>query len=151
MYEQTDYSVHSPGVWRDELPDGSTLDCPRCLEIHPGHASCTPSPLQDAVSLPPRLKSTITGSLSLHDYRKYLSQECDDPVDRSDKTLKRKPAASNLNRPPPISAHPSCAVSVSSVASSLPPLSPSYSHSIISQRSEQEPDFLDIPGWLPPA
>ncbi|KAJ5125251.1 hypothetical protein N7448_004578 [Penicillium atrosanguineum] len=144
MYEHSDYCADSTEVWRDELPDGS-LGCARCLEIHPVHASCTLSPLQDAVSLSPRLKSGITGSLSLHDYRKYLSQEyVADPVDRSDKTLKRKTATVNLNRPPAISALPSCAVSVSSVASSPPPLSPSYSHSILSQRSEQEPESLDI-------
>ncbi|KAJ6126626.1 hypothetical protein N7523_002238 [Penicillium sp. IBT 18751x] len=144
MYEHQD-RADPARAWQDELPDGS-LDCPRCLEIHPVHASCTPSPLQDAVSLPLRLKSAITGSLSLHDYRKYLSQESiDDPVDRSDKTLKRKTATTNLHRPLPNSARPSCAVSVSSVASSPPPLSPSYSHSIISQRSELEPEFLDIP------
>jgi hypothetical protein len=150
MYEHTDYCADSGGIWRDELPDGS-LGCSRCLEIHPVHASCTPSPLPDAVSPPPRLKLGITGSLSLHDYRKYLSQECiDDPVDRSEKTLKRKTATLNLNHPPPLSALPSCAVSVSSAASSPPPLSPSYSHSIISQRSEQEPESLQPAGSLHP-
>lgn len=145
MYEHSGYCADSSGGWRDELPDGS-LVCSRCLEIHPVHASCTPSPLPDAVSPPPRLKSGITGSLSLHDYRKYLSQEgIDDPVDRSEKGLKRKTATSNLNRPLPLSAVPSCAVSVSSAASSPPPLSPSCSHSIISQRSEQELESLELP------
>lgn len=142
MYEHTDSG--DSGSWRDE-PGSLVCSCP---DLHPVHASCTPSPLPDAGSLPPRLKSGLTGSLSLHDYRKYLSQEyVDDPVDRSDKTLRRKTATSNLNRPPPISsALTSCAVSVSSAASSPPPLSPSYSHSVISQWSEQEPESLEIPG-----
>jgi hypothetical protein len=70
--------------------------------------------------------------------------------------LKRKTAALHLNRSSPLFiSHP---VSVSSVASSPPPLSPSYSHSIVSQWSE-EPEigeaqtgkllqltFLDSPG-----
>ena len=71
---------------------------------------------------------SITGSLSLHDYRKLLSA---DPVDHAGGKLKRKTAALHLNRP---SALPPSSVSV---ASTPPPLSPSYSHSIISQRSEE--------------
>ena len=74
---------------------------------------------------------SITGLLSLHDYRKLLSA---DPVDHAGGKLKRKTAALHLNRP---SALPPSAVSVSSGASTPPPLSPSYSHSIISQRSEE--------------
>jgi len=141
MYENTNSSADF-SVWRDELQDGSV--CPTCLEIHPVHASCALSPLPDAVSVPPRLtKSGTTGALSLHDYRKYLSQECiDDPVDRSEKGLKRKPATLNLNQSP-LSARPSCAISVSSA--STPPLSPSYSHSIISQWSEQGLESIDPP------
>lgn len=148
MYENLDY--RDPfAVWHNsELPDGSLGS--KCLELHSVHAPCTPpKPLPaDAVSLPPRsIKSGITGALSLHDYRKYLSQsaECvDDPVDRSEKTLKRKTATFNLNRPAPLIASvPSCAISVSSAASSTPPLSPSYSHSIISYQSEQEPEVSE--------
>ncbi|KAJ6068554.1 hypothetical protein N7499_010441 [Penicillium canescens] len=71
---------------------------------------------------------SITGSLSLHDYRKLLSA---DPVDHASGKLKRKTAALHLNCP---SVLPPSSVSV---ASSPPPLSPSYSHSIISQRSEE--------------
>lgn len=146
MYEDLDY--RDPfGAWhKGELPDGSV--CSKCLELHGVHAPCTPlKPLPaDAVSLPPRsIKSGITGALSLHDYRKYLSQsaECvDDPVDRSEKTLKRKTATSNLNRPAPLTSVSSCAISVSSLAST-PPLSPSYSHSIISYQSEQEPEVSE--------
>ena len=147
MYEDLDY--RDPfGAWhKGELPDGSL--CSKCLELHGVHAPCTPpKPLPaDVVSLPPRsIKSGITGALTLHDYRKYLSQsaECvDDPVDRSEKTLKRKTATSNLNRPAPLTSISSCAVSVSSRASSPPPLSPSYSHSIISYQSEQEPEVSE--------
>lgn len=142
MYEELDDRADSIRVWRDsELLDDSL--CSKCLEFHGLYAPCIPSSLPiDAVSFPPRaIKSAMNGSLSLHDYRKYLSQsaECiDDPVDRSEKTLKRKTAKSNLNRPPPLSSLPSCAASVSSAASSPPPLSPSCSHSVISHQSEPE-------------
>ncbi|KAJ5296042.1 hypothetical protein N7508_010863 [Penicillium antarcticum] len=74
---------------------------------------------------------SITGSLSLHDYRKLLSA---DPVDHAGGKLKRKTAALHLNRP---SALPPSSVSVSSGASTPPPLSPSYSHSVISTWSEE--------------
>ncbi|KAJ5570576.1 uncharacterized protein N7459_010006 [Penicillium hispanicum] len=134
-------SAESIGTWYDaELPDGSLFP----KDMDHGHAPCKPSqPLSvDAGSHPPRSLG-ITGALSLHDYRKHLSQspECVvDPVDRSEKTLKRKTAKSNLARPPVLSSIiPSSSVSVSSsVASSPPPLSPSYSQSIVSQRSEQD-------------
>lgn len=142
MYEELDDRVDSIRVWQDsELPDGPL--CSKCLEFHGLYAPCIPSSLpMDAVSFPLRaIKPGMNGSLSLHDYRKYLSQsaECiDDPVDRSEKTLKRKTAKSNLNRPPPLSSVSSRAASVSSEASSPPPLSPSCSHSVISHQSEPE-------------
>lgn len=142
MYDELDDRADSIRVWRDsELPDSEL--CSKCLEFHGLYAPCIPSSLPiDAVSFPPRaIKSGMNGSLSLHDYRKYLSQsaECiDDPVDRSEKTLKRKTAKSNLNRPPPLSSASSRAASVSSAASSPPPLSPSCSHSVISHQSEPE-------------
>ncbi|KAF3389530.1 hypothetical protein F1880_004451 [Penicillium rolfsii] len=148
MYENLDYRNPVAAWHNSELPDGSL--CTKCLELHGVHAPCTslkPLPA-DAVSLPPRsIKSGITGALSLHDYRKYLSQsaECvDDPIDRSEKTLKRKTATSNLNQPAPLTTSLACcAISVSSAASSTPPLSPSYSHSIISYQSEQEPEISE--------
>lgn len=147
MYEELDDRADSIRVWRDsELLDGSL--CSKCLEFHGLYAPCIPSTLPiDAVSFPPRaIKSGMNGSLSLHDYRKYLLQsaECiDDPVDRSEKTLKRKTAKSNLNRPPPLSSSSSSsrAASVSSATSSPPPLSPSCSHSVISHQSEPESDL----------
>ncbi|OKP11179.1 hypothetical protein PENSUB_3201 [Penicillium subrubescens] len=149
MYENPNYRDPFAAWHNSELPDGSL--CTKCLELHGFHAPCTPlKPLPaDAVSLPPRsIKSGITGALSLHDYRKYLSQSAEcvgDPVDRSEKTLKRKTATSNLIRPAPltITSLSSCAISVSSAASSTPPLSPSYSHSIISYQSEQEPEVSE--------
>lgn len=156
MFEDLAYrGVDTIGVYGDaELPDSSL--CCKCLELHQAHAPCIPShPLSvDAVSLPPRsIKSGITGALSLHDYRKYLSQSAEcvvDPVDRSEKTLKRKTATSNLNRPTTLTSLPSSAISVCSVASTPPPLSPSYSHSVISQRSEQEPEVSEpATGMLP--
>ncbi|KAJ5744200.1 hypothetical protein N7533_009070 [Penicillium manginii] len=149
MVEDLAYrGVDSIGVYDDgELPDISL--CSKCLECHQVYAPCTPSkslPV-DAVSLPARsIKSGITGALSLHDYRKYLSQSAepvDDLVDRSEKTLRRKTANSNLNCPTVLTSLPSSAVSVCSVASTPPPLSPSYSHSVISQRSEQEPEVSE--------
>lgn len=142
MYEELDDRADSIRVWRDsELSDGSL--CSKCLDFHGLYAPCIPSSLPiDAASFPPQaIKSGMNGSLSLHDYRKYLSQsaECiDDPVDRSEKTLKRKTAKSNLNRPPPLSSFHSCVASVSSATSSPPPLSPSCSHSVISHQSEPE-------------
>lgn len=147
MYEDLDYRDPFAAWHSGGLPDSSL--CSKCLELHGVHALCTPlKPLPaDAVSLPPRsIKSGITGALSLHDYRKYLSRSADcvdDPVDRSEKTLKRKTATFNLNRPPPLTSLSSCAISVSSAASSPPPLSPSYSHSIISYQSEQEPEVSE--------
>jgi hypothetical protein len=126
------------GVWQGELLDRPL--CHKCFEIH-DHACTPPSkPLSDdAISLPPRsITSGITGSLSLHDYRKSLSKSADcidDLADHAGKKLKRKTAALHLNRPPALKI--SYPVSVSSAASPTPPLSPSYSHSIISQRSEE--------------
>lgn len=159
MYEELDDPADSIRVWRDsQLPHGSL--CSKCLEVHGLYAPCIPSSLPaDAVPLPPPrlIKSGFNGSLSLHDYRKYLSQsaECvDDPVDRSERTLKRKTAKSNLNPPQPLSSLSSLsprAVSVSSAASSPPPLSPSCScsHSVISHQSEQESDTPETqPGAL---
>ncbi|KAJ5206280.1 hypothetical protein N7491_003100 [Penicillium cf. griseofulvum] len=129
------------GTWYGELLDSPL--CHKCLELHDHHACTAPSKpfldSPDALSLPPRsIKSRITGALSIHDYHKFLSKSADrmgDPVDHTGRKLKRKTAALHLNRP---SALPiSYPVSVSSVASSPPPLSPSYSHSIVSQWSEE--------------
>ncbi|KAJ5259552.1 hypothetical protein N7478_012533 [Penicillium angulare] len=136
-------STDSIGLWdNDELPDSSSLS----TDVGSVNATCTPlEPLHADATLLPARSFGLTGSLSLHDYRKHLAQaaECiDDPVDRSERTLKRKTATSNLNRPPALSNIPSYAVSISSsAASSPPPLSPSYSQSIISQRSELD----DVP------
>lgn len=142
MFEEVDDRADSFRVWRDGEPLYGSL-CSKCLEFHGLYAPCIPSSLPiDAASFCPRaIKSGMNGSLSLHDYRKYLSQsaECiDDPVDRSEKTLKRKTAKSNLSPPPPLSSFSSRAASVSSTTSSPPPLSPSRSHSVISHLSEQE-------------
>lgn len=140
MNENINYSAAN-GTWHGELLDSPL--CHKCLEIHDHHACTTPSKpfldSPDALSLPPRsIKSRITGALSIHDYHKFLSKSADrigDPVDHTGRKLKRKTAALHLNRP---SALPiSYPVSVSSVASSPPPLSPSYSHSIVSQWSEE--------------
>lgn len=141
MNENLNYSA-TDGIWHGELLDSSL--CQKCLRLHDHHA-CTPlskpflGDSADALSLPPRsIKSRITGALSLHDYHKFLSKSANrsgDPVDHTGKKLKRKTAALHLNRSSPLSI--SYPVSVSSVASSPPPLSPSYSHSTVSQRSEE--------------
>ena len=73
-------------------------------------------------------------SLSLRNYRSksffhgYHGLVTDGP---GGKKLKRKNGASNLNQQPASSV---------SATSSPPPLSPSYSMSVMSQRSEQDPD-----------
>ncbi|KGO48816.1 hypothetical protein PEXP_009090 [Penicillium expansum] len=142
MNENLNYSAAN-GIWHGELLDSPI--CHNCLQLHDNHACPTPlsKPLlvdsADALSLPPRsIKSRITGALSLHDYHKFLSKSADrisDPVDHAGGKLKRKTAALHLNRPSPLTI--SYPVSISSVASSPPPLSPSYSHSIISHWSEE--------------
>lgn len=86
----------------------------------------------------PRIQ-TLPGSLSLHTYRKHLLQP--DSPDRAapgDKKLKRKYGVLNLNQIPthPPARAPWSPLSASSVASSPPPLSPSYSLSAVSQFSE---------------
>ncbi|KAI3153656.1 hypothetical protein CBS147317_6464 [Penicillium roqueforti] len=129
-------------IWHGELLDSPL--CHKCLDLHDNHACTTPlsKPFLDAgdaLSLPPRsIKSRITGDLSIHDYHKFLSKAADrigDPVDQTGKKLKRKTAALHLNRPSPLSI--SYPVSISSVASSPPPLSPSCSQSIVSHWSEE--------------
>ncbi|KAJ5884285.1 hypothetical protein N7504_011857 [Penicillium tannophilum] len=126
-------STDSFGVWyANELPVGS-------LSIVDANATYH-EPLSTDASFSTR-SIGLTGTLSLHDYRKQLAQaaECiDDPVDRSEKTLRRKTGTSNLNRPSDIATVPYAASTASSVASTPPPLSPSCSHSILSARSEQE-------------
>ncbi|KAJ5730791.1 uncharacterized protein N7483_005299 [Penicillium malachiteum] len=135
--DHEDPATASIELWDHELPDGSSLS----TGMDRVNATCTDSkPLSADTSSFPTRSFGLTGSLSLHDYRKHLAQAAeynDDPVDRSEKTLKRKTGTSNLNRPPDISTLSSYAVSISSSgASSPPPLSPSCSHSVISQRSE---------------
>lgn len=126
-------STDSFGVWyENELPVGS-------LSIMDANAPYH-EPLSTDAAFSTR-SIGLTGTLSLHDYRKQLAQaaECiDDPVDRSEKTLRRKTGTSNLNRPPEITTVPYAVSTASSVASTPPPLSPSCSHSIVSARSEQD-------------
>ncbi|KAJ5621781.1 hypothetical protein N7528_006564 [Penicillium herquei] len=147
MNDHEDPPTASIEVWDHELPDGSSLS----TSIDRVNAPCTdPKPLSADTAFPTR-SFGLTGSLSLHDYRKHLAQAAeynDDPVDRSEKTLKRKTGTSNLNRPAESSTFSSYAVSISSSrASSPPPLSPSCSQSVLSQRSELE-EVSDAPGQL---
>ncbi|RHZ65831.1 uncharacterized protein CDV56_107653 [Aspergillus thermomutatus] len=95
-----------------------------------------PSPPFDAAMLKPG----YPGALSLHHYRRFLSQ--DDgfiALNRNGgKTLRRKNAALDLNKSQTSLTPPLCSFSVSSAASSPPPLSPSYSPSPVSHRGENE-------------
>ncbi|KAJ6015997.1 hypothetical protein N7540_010588 [Penicillium herquei] len=143
--DHEDSPTASIEVWDHELPDGSSLS----TSMDRVNASCTDSKPLSADTAPfPTRSFGLTGSLSLHDYRKHLAQAAeynDDPVDRSEKTLKRKTGTSNLNRPPELSTFSSYAVSISSSgASSPPPLSPSCSQSVLSQRSELD-EVSDLP------
>ncbi|OJJ40255.1 hypothetical protein ASPWEDRAFT_22452 [Aspergillus wentii DTO 134E9] len=120
----------------------SPLDYPEPLQLH-GDKIMTPTSQQplslaaDAASGRP----FHAGSLSLHDYRKCLSQDDESIFYHGGKTLKRKNGAVNLQQDQTSSClYP---VSVSSSISNPPPLSPSYSLSVMSQRSEQELEGLD--------
>lgn len=122
---------HQPLRLHPSLPLKSpTLDTP----------SFPSTPLDGAMPQP-----GYPGSLSLRHYRRYLSQ--DDgfiAFNRNQrKTLRRTNAALNLNQSQTSLTPPLCSFSVSSAASSPPPLSPSYSPSAVSQRSWQEPGRLD--------
>lgn len=131
-----DIPVNSVWCHADELLDGTVAQCLLHGNEDQDHAACTANPLAHDT---PRSIHFPTGMLSLHEYRKSQAQaRVDDPGDRdarSLRSLKRKTGAVHLNR----SARPSISsssypVSVSS-ATSTPPLSPSYSHSVISRWS----------------
>jgi hypothetical protein len=83
------------------------------------------------------VNSFVSGQLSLHDYRKFLSQpdSIDLPVELRGRTLKRKAATSNLNQAR-IRQDSSFSLSspLSSAPSSPPPLS--FSQSVITLQSE---------------
>ncbi|KAK6838974.1 hypothetical protein RU639_000547 [Aspergillus parasiticus] len=88
----------------------------------------------------------MPGNRSLHEYRQYLSS-CDSATSDSPdiKKLRRKNAALNLNQSQmSLDDHYEYPFSVSSAASSPPPLSPSQSPSALSE----QPESLD--GFLPP-
>ncbi|KAL4747210.1 hypothetical protein BDW72DRAFT_209765 [Aspergillus terricola var. indicus] len=102
------------------------------------------SPSKSSPALP---IEPVAGVLSLHNYRKSLSSDPSWAGCQERKTLRRKNAASNLNRTTvaPMGTSIQDAYyqpfSTSSTTSSPPPpLSPSYSPSAL---SEQLPDFLD--------
>ncbi|KAL4821947.1 hypothetical protein BDW67DRAFT_149874 [Aspergillus spinulosporus] len=116
---------------------------------HPSSESlykASPSKSSPALPIEP-----VAGVLSLHNYRQSLSSDPSWAGCQERKTLRRKNAASNLNRTTtaPMGTfiqdayhHP---FPTSSTASSPPPpLSPSYSPSAL---SEQLPDFLDGYGY----
>ncbi|KAJ5898819.1 hypothetical protein N7495_003563 [Penicillium taxi] len=136
-----DSSHYSIRIWSNgQDSDHSTF--PIYEERNCVHAeACTISKplLAHAVSLPPR-SFGVTGALSLHEYRKNLAESAEcvaDLVDLSELKVRRKQAIKNLSRPQPIYIVP-YAESISSTESSPPPLSPSYSNSILTQQSEQD-------------
>jgi hypothetical protein len=101
---------------------------------------------QSSPALPIEPLAGFPGALTLHNYRKSLSQARDLFDGQEGKTLRRKNAASNLNRTTAQMGtsyynayyHP---FSTSSTTSSPPPpLSPSYSPSAL---SEQLPELVD--------
>ncbi|OOG00511.1 hypothetical protein ASPCADRAFT_261 [Aspergillus carbonarius ITEM 5010] len=99
-----------------------------------------PDPLQLSATSPAMCQAAYPGSLSLHNYRKQLS-DGDSFIFESQegKMLRRKNAALHLNQTPMYPIHSTHPFSVSSAASSPPPLSPSYSPSAM---SEQGPESL---------
>ncbi|KAL2814897.1 hypothetical protein BDW59DRAFT_154078 [Aspergillus cavernicola] len=126
------------------------------------HHQKSPSPPPPSFPLPSQSSPTLAidplagypGLLSLHNYRKILSQGTDALDGQEGKTLRRKNADSNLNQTTaqmgPVYQnayyHPFAASSTTS--SPPPPLSPSYSPSAL---SEQLPELMDGYGYsLPP-
>lgn len=117
------------------------LDCsPPGTLHHQPDLSVSLKPDSDALNLKPIAtmdKPDHSGPLSLYQhrltYRKSLPNTGCIVTDAHGRNrLRRKSGASNLNRTPS-----------ASVISSPPPLSPSYSTSVMSQRSELEQDGLD--------
>ncbi|OGM50083.1 hypothetical protein ABOM_001363 [Aspergillus bombycis] len=99
----------------------------------------------DSSSLSTSLNAMCTsGNRSLHECRQYLSN-CDSAAGDSPdiKKLRRKNAALNLNQSQmSLDHHYEYPFSVSSVASSPPPLSPSHSPSALSEQPESLDGFL---------
>ncbi|RAH84428.1 hypothetical protein BO86DRAFT_243232 [Aspergillus japonicus CBS 114.51] len=114
--------------------------------IHYISTSPASDPLQLLASNPVIYPAGKAGNLSLHNYRKLLS-DSDPFIDGQDgKLLRRKDAALHLNQTQFDSVPLSTPFSMSSPASSPPPLSPSYSPST---RSDQDPDIMHGFGLSP--
>lgn len=137
---------------RDPNGDHDSIHLHRMDAVVPTISRLSPFPSSPTRDLNFSLQPTslnamcIPGNRSLHEYRQYLSI-CDSAtIDRSDsKKLRRKNAALNLNQSQwSLDNNYDYPFSVSSVASSPPPLSPSYSPSALSE----QPESLD--GFLPP-
>ncbi|KAF7155135.1 hypothetical protein CNMCM5623_006562 [Aspergillus felis] len=118
--------------------------CHEPLQLHPPLKHSLKSPTLDSPSFASTAFDAATskpgypGALSLHHYRRFLSQ--DDgfiALNRNGgKTLRRKNAALDLNKSQTSLTPPLYSFSVSSAASSPPPLSPSYTPSPVSYRGE---------------
>ncbi|KAL2869837.1 oxidoreductase, short-chain dehydrogenase/reductase family [Aspergillus lucknowensis] len=110
-----------------------------------------PPPSQSSPTLPIEPRAGYPGVLSLHKYRKSLSQRRDALDGQEGKTLRRKNAAANLNQTTPAQMGTLCQnaychplATSSTTSSPPPPLSPSYSPSAL---SEQLPDLVDGYGY----
>ncbi|KAL4735102.1 hypothetical protein BDV11DRAFT_40134 [Aspergillus similis] len=116
---------------------------------HPSSGSLyKDSPSKSSPALP---VEPVAGVLSLHNYRKSLSSDPSWAGCQERKTLRRKNAASNLNRTTAApmgtfiqDAYYNPFSTSSTTSSPPPPLSPSYSPSAL---SEQLPDSLDGYGY----
>ncbi|KAF4218198.1 hypothetical protein CNMCM6805_004360 [Aspergillus fumigatiaffinis] len=137
--------------------------CHEPLQLHTPLKQSLKSPTLDSPSFSSTAFDAATprpgypGALSLHHYRRFLSQDDGFIALNRDggKTLRRKNAALDLNKSQTSLTPPLCSFSVSSAASSPPPLSPSYTPSPVSYRGENGPgldeslfsfpsSFLDI-------
>lgn len=144
---QGDYYVSMPmaAPWEDHIHP--SFEFHHAHTMSPTNLYSNPHSTSSSPSLNPPTMKKLGGVLSLHGYRKYLSQldktvPPDSPEGR--RKLKRKNGFANLNLAQPRINSPPHPLSVagSSVPSSPPPLSPSGSASVMSQQSEQESEGL---------
>ena len=131
-------------------PNGS----PSSIHLHRMDATApTPAPLSSSPPSSPMDSSSqstslnamcMSGNRSLHECRQYLSSYDSATSESPDiKKLRRKNAALNLNQSQmSLDHHYEYPFSVSSVASSPPPLSPSHSPSALSEQPESLDGFL---------
>ncbi|PWY88368.1 hypothetical protein BO70DRAFT_286536 [Aspergillus heteromorphus CBS 117.55] len=96
-----------------------------------------PDPLQLPAGSPALCQAAYPGTLSLHNYRKQLSDGDSFLENHEGKSLRRRNAAFPLSQHPMHPQHSVHPFSVSSMQSSPPPLSPSYSPSAASAQGPE--------------